>query len=192
MRIYCDVRKIIFQYFFRLGSLWVFEKTGMVKIREENGAVFLSKSAYDWEAMVQITSLKKLFWQFFPCFFTFLFCFASAWCRTEQQKLSKLLTPTFPVITRKRRTARQDNDLKLHEVIVIYDQALVLPMKIFALKLESLIYERNVEEKAQKFHERWQKKLVDFVHVMPCEIPIITLGVKVETSLELPRALENG
>lgn len=65
-------------------------------------------------------------------------------------------------------------------------------MKIFALKLESLIYERNVEEKAQKFHERWQKKLEDFVHVMPCEIPIITLGVKVETSLELPRALENG
>lgn len=37
-----------------------------------------------------------------------------------------------------------------------------------------------------------EKKLEDFVHVMPCEIPIITLGVKVETSLELPRALENG
>lgn len=68
-------------------------------------------------------------------------------------------------------------------------------MKIFALKLESLIYERNVEEKAQKsrgYTENDRKKLEDFVHVMPCEIPIITLGVKVETSLELPRALENG
>ena len=111
----------------------------MVKIREETAARFSFQISL-WlrdgrdEAMVQITSLKKLFWQFFPCFFTFLFCFASAWCRTEQQKLSKLfyVLPTFPVITRKRRTARQDNDLKLHVVIVIYDQASLLPKGTFS------------------------------------------------------------
>ena len=50
----------------------------------------------------------------------------------------------------------------------------------------------TLKKRLKNFMRDDRKKLVDFVHVMPCEIPIITLGVKVETSLELPRALENG